>query len=84
MTQINTRGRGGGVKMFQKINTYFLNDPLVKDIFEIPALTVFFFFFLPLIANGVEFAAYPLSPYVKLGYVGPQSQFSASVPIVMI
>jgi hypothetical protein len=28
MTQINTRGEGGGSKMFQKINTYLLNGPL--------------------------------------------------------
>jgi hypothetical protein len=28
MTQINTRGEGGGSKMVRKFNTYFLNGPL--------------------------------------------------------
>ncbi len=29
MTQIDTRGEGGGSKMDQKFNTYFLNGPLL-------------------------------------------------------
>ncbi len=28
MTQIDTRGEGGGSKIVQKFNTYFINGPL--------------------------------------------------------
>jgi len=32
MTQINTRGEGGGSKMVRKFNTYFLNGLLGKNL----------------------------------------------------
>jgi hypothetical protein len=37
MTQINTRGEGGGSKMVRKFNTYFLNGPFT----EIPLSIMF-------------------------------------------